>query len=379
MQECIPALSSWEKKALKTSIEKRDVTKHVPVLVLPDGRIVDGHHRWEVSGGKATVKVLNIPEEDAMALGIALNTCRRHLSMEQQKELQDHLRKNKELQRKTALQYRKQGMTQAEAAVRVGVPRQTLSDWERGGSIAESGNISSQKYSIPTEDHPKIHDRLEGGATAKEVAADYKVTPRRINQIRATHAKHIEREDYLDEQEHQVAEGIITPDGPFDVIAIDPPWPYGTKYNAGGRRAANPYPEMELEELAALELPAADHCVLWLWTTHKYMRESFALLDAWDFRDVAIVTWVKDRMGLGSWLRSQSEFCVMAVKGKPKVTLTNQTTIISGPLREHSRKPDEFYELVESLCRGAKLDYFSREPREGWAQVGNTPEKFAEE
>jgi N6-adenosine-specific RNA methylase IME4/ParB-like chromosome segregation protein Spo0J len=168
------------------------------------------------------------------------------------------------------------------------------------------------------------------------------------------------------------------PVGPFHVISIDPPWPYGTGYDPDGRRAANPYPEMSLEQIKAIELPAADDCVLWLWTTHKFMRHSFELLDAWGFRDVAILTWVKGRMGLGSWLRSQSEFCIMAVKGKPPIQLTNQITIIDGPLREHSRKPDSFYELVNGLCVGAKLDYFSREKREGWAQVGNTTELFGE-
>lgn len=190
----------------------------------------------------------------------------------------------------------------------------------------------------------------------------------------------IKKQDRIDDIEQQAAAieeslpGI--PVGPFHVISVDPPWPYGTGYDPDGRRAANPYPEMSLEEIEALRLPAADDCVLWLWTTHKFMRHSFKLLDAWGFRDVAVVTWVKDRMGLGSWLRSQSEFCIMAVKGKPPVSLTNQTTVIHGPLREHSRKPDSFYALVDGLCVGAKLDYFSREKRDGWEQVGNTPELF---
>lgn len=167
------------------------------------------------------------------------------------------------------------------------------------------------------------------------------------------------------------------PKGKYSVIAIDPPWPYGTAYDEDGRRSASPYPEMPLEQIAAMKLPSAPDCVLWLWTTHKFMRESFAILDGWGFRDVAIVTWVKDRMGLGTWLRSQSEFCIMAVKGKPHNTLTNQTTVIRGPMREHSRKPDEFYQLAESLWPDAKrIDYFSREKRPGWDQYGNDPAKF---
>ena len=160
------------------------------------------------------------------------------------------------------------------------------------------------------------------------------------------------------------------------MVVIDPPWPYGTEYDPNGRRAASPYPEMSLDEIKAIELPASDDCVLWFWTTHKFMRYSFDILDTWGFRDVAIVTWMKDRMGLGTYLRSQSEFCIMAIKGRPTINLTNQTTIINGKLKEHSRKPDEFYEMVNSLCVGYKLDYFSREKRSGWDQYGNDTNRF---
>ena len=79
---------------------------------------------------------------------------------------------------------------------------------------------------------------------------------------------------------------------------------------------------------------------------------------------------------MGRWLRSQSEFCLMATRGHPRVDLTNQTTVIHAPMRQHSRKPDELYDMVKSLCIGRRLDFFSRERREGWEQMGNDPEKF---
>jgi len=189
--------------------------------------------------------------------------------------------------------------------------------------------------------------------------------------------KQAERNKQIQEQMKEIEQNsFIPPTQKYDVIVIDPPWPYGTEYDPNGRRAASPYPEMSLDEIKAIELPASDDCVLWLWTTHKFMRYSFDILDAWGFRDVAIVTWVKDRMGLGTYLRSQSEFCVMAIKGRPTINLTNQTTIINGKLKEHSRKPDEFYEMVDSLCVGYKLDYFSREKRNGWDQYGNDTNRF---
>jgi len=189
--------------------------------------------------------------------------------------------------------------------------------------------------------------------------------------------KQAKRDQQIQEQIKEIEQNsFIPPTQKYDVIVIDPPWPYGTEYDPNGRRAASPYPEMSLDEIKAIELPASDDCVLWLWTTHKFMRHSFDILDAWGFRDVAIVTWVKDRMGLGTYLRSQSEFCIMALKGKPIINLTNQTTVISGKLKEHSRKPDEFYEMVDSLCVGYKLDYFSREKRDGWDQYGNDTNRF---
>jgi len=66
-------------------------------------------------------------------------------------------------------------------------------------------------------------------------------------------------------------------------------------------------------------------------------------------------------MGNGDWLRSQTEHAIMAVRGKPVVTLTNQTTVLHAPVRGHSVKPKEFYDLVESLCPAPRYaDLFSR-------------------
>ena len=235
--------------------------------------------------------------------------------------------------------------------------------------INENGSVAMARTlaTLPPEEQQELATKGK-----KELLAAAKT----VRQEKARAAKQ-KRVDEIEQQKEVIqANGCIQSAGLFNVISIDPPWPYGTEYDPETRRAANPYPEMSLDAIKALEIPAAQHCVLWLWTTHKFMRHSFSLLDTWGFRDVAILTWTKDRMGLGSWLRSQSEFCIMAVRGNPPVNLTNQTTIIHGPLREHSRKPDEFYAMVDSLCVGRKMDFFSREKREGWEQTGNDIDKF---
>ena len=77
------------------------------------------------------------------------------------------------------------------------------------------------------------------------------------------------------------------------------------------------------------------------------------------------------QMGTGDWLRGKSEHCLMCVRGKPTIQLTNQTTVLAGPIRKHSQKPEEFYQMVEGLCPGAKMELFQRTPREGWIGHGN--------
>src|ERR1019366_5097214 len=156
------------------------------------------------------------------------------------------------------------------------------------------------------------------------------------------------------------------PSGPFRVMAIDPPWKYGSRADDPTHRSRNPDPRLTLDQIKALpvgEKAHPDGCILWLWTTNAFIWEVRACLDAWGFECKTILTWVKDRMGTGDWLRGRTEHCLMAIRGKPIVTLTNQTTVISGPLREHSRKPDEFYALVESLCPGNKGEWFARQER----------------
>jgi N6-adenosine-specific RNA methylase IME4 len=177
------------------------------------------------------------------------------------------------------------------------------------------------------------------------------------------------------------AEPPPLPEGPFRVIVADPPWRYDARGDDPTHRAANPYPSMTVEEICSLPVAGLAHadCALWLWTTNAFMREAFDVLDAWGFAPKTILTWVKDRMGVGDWLRGRTEHCLLAVRGRPVIALTSQTTVIQGPLREHSRKPEEFYALVESLCPappGGRCELFARTSRPGWVAHGNQPGRF---
>ena len=176
-----------------------------------------------------------------------------------------------------------------------------------------------------------------------------------------------------------VAEPAPPPLGPFRVIVVDPPWKYDSHLDDSTHRGRCEYPDMTVEEIqqkVAVPKLAHEHCILWLWTTNAFMRQAFECIDAWRFEQKTILTWVKPHFGVGEWLRGQTEHCLLAIRGKPVVRLTKEATALFAPVREHSRKPQEFYDLVEALCPGSKLDVFGREKRDGWTVWGAETDLF---
>jgi len=135
-----------------------------------------------------------------------------------------------------------------------------------------------------------------------------------------------------------------------------------------GRRNTTPYPSMslgEIKEIPVQEL-AAENSILWLFSPNSHLPDAFEIVKGWGFQYKTLLTWVKNRIGTGDWLRGRTEHSLMAIKGRPVTRLTNQSTVIHAPVREHSQKPDEFYRLVETLCPGKKIELFARENRDGW-------------
>lgn len=195
--------------------------------------------------------------------------------------------------------------------------------------------------------------------------------------------KKIERVELIQKQIEDIEEGLL-PDliGLFDVVSVDPPWPYEgeskniTSFDSVGRRVANPYPEMSIEQIKAIELPLMENAVVLLWTTHKFLPDAFEILKEWNLDYKATLVWNKEKIGMGAWFRMQCEFCLVGIKGKPYWENTTYRDIIIEARREHSRKPDSFFEMIEKITMGNRLEYFSREKREGWQVFGNDINKF---
>jgi len=195
--------------------------------------------------------------------------------------------------------------------------------------------------------------------------------------------KKVERVELIQKQIEDIEEGLL-PDliGLFDVVSVDPPWPYEgeskniTSFDSVGRRVANPYPEMSIEQIKNIELPLMDNAVVLLWTTHKFLPDAFEILKEWNLDYKATLVWNKEKIGMGVWFRMQCEFCLIGIKGKPYWENTTYRDIIVESRREHSRKPDCFFEMIEKITMGNRLEYFSREKREGWKVFGNDINKF---
>jgi N6-adenosine-specific RNA methylase IME4 len=161
------------------------------------------------------------------------------------------------------------------------------------------------------------------------------------------------------------------PTGPFQVIVADPPW----RYESGNEL---PYPTMAIDDIKAMPVQSivADDAVLWLWTTNAHLRVAFDVVVEWGFEYRTLLTWVKDRMGTGEWLRGQTEHCMLAVRGKPVFVHGNHATVLEAARREHSRKPEEFYEIINATCPGSKVELFARQQRVGWKSYGNQCKLF---
>jgi N6-adenosine-specific RNA methylase IME4 len=189
--------------------------------------------------------------------------------------------------------------------------------------------------------------------------------------------KKVERAIDIEKQRENIANNVMAKiDGLFEVISIDPPWNYGRAYDPDSSRVANPYPEMTQSELLSIELPFSDDSVCLLWTTQAFIFDAKELLDKWGFTYKATIIWDKEKMGMGAWLRMQCEFCLIGIKGNPAWNNTKYRDIIREPRREHSRKPDCFFEMIEEITVGRRLEYFSRENRKGWEVYGNETNKF---
>lgn len=185
--------------------------------------------------------------------------------------------------------------------------------------------------------------------------------------------KHKKRYENIQKQKEEIKQGLEKPTGRYDIIVIDPPWTFEggeTSYDADGRRTTATYPTMSYNEIKNINIPSDNNCILWLWSTHKDIWMAKEILEYWGFDYKCILVWDKQKMGIGRWLRLQTEFCLLGIKGKPLWENKDIRDIIYEPRTTHSVKPELFYKMIDNNFIGRKLDYFGRKKRKGWDIFG---------
>jgi N6-adenosine-specific RNA methylase IME4 len=140
---------------------------------------------------------------------------------------------------------------------------------------------------------------------------------------------------------------------------------------------------MQLEEICALPVAdiAADPAHLYLWVPNALLPEGLKVMEAWGFRYVSNIVWHKvrkdggsDGRGVGFYFRNVTELLLFGVNGKNARTLApgrSQVNMMQTRKREHSRKPDEQYKIIEDCSWGPRIELFSRGKRKGWEAWGN--------
>ena len=133
------------------------------------------------------------------------------------------------------------------------------------------------------------------------------------------------------------------------------------------------YPTMSVDEIAAMPIRqlAEKDAHLYLWTTQAFLRDAYRVLDAWGFKQGAILVWSKPPKGVCGTYVCSVEFCLFARRGSLKHLRRKLGTCYQWPRSRHSAKPEAFQDMVETVSPGPYLELFARRKRPGWAVWGN--------
>jgi len=175
----------------------------------------------------------------------------------------------------------------------------------------------------------------------------------------------------------------------FSTILIDPPWRFQNRTGkmAPEHRRLNRYETMQLDDIK--RMPVAAHakkpCHLYMWCPNALLPEGLEVMKSWGFKYKTNLIWYKvrkdggpDGRGVGFYFRNVTEMILFGVRGSMRTLAPGrrQVNLLSTRKREHSRKPQETYELIQSCSPGPYLEIFAREVVEGWTSWGNEVESY---
>ena len=378
-----PLLEGEELEALVESIRANGVREPV---VLYEGKVLDGRNRYRAAS-KAGLSAGSIPtrefdpERDGNPSEFVwdVNVNRRHLNETQrgfaaaEMETLRHGGHRRFQQPHAGLE--EKPATRADLGRRYGVGHTTM----HAMSVVRDHGVAELKERARTGE---ISVR-----TAKSIAEMSAETQKAVIE-RAEQFSHRKREKALQVEaakeiqraklaEIAKANRELDPAGKtYDVIYADPPWQFDAKITGNPWSVENHYPTMTTDEISKLRVAelAANRAILFLWTTDHHLIEAERVVAAWGFKRRARMIWVKDRAGLGRFVRNRHEYVIIATRGNfpPPPSDCAPDSVISYPKSEHSVKPP-LHRLIEKMTPGLdrRIELFARKRQPGWEVWGN--------
>jgi N6-adenosine-specific RNA methylase IME4 len=379
--EVFPPLSDSDYQTLKADIAEQGLLE--PIWLDKQKRVIDGRHRLRACRElkiEPEYQFTDYEEGDIAGVVVSLNMRRRHLSESQrariganlipffEKDAKEKIKAGKPAENEdetdpsakvhSKSKKAEENKSAAKAARVVGVSPRYVAYAKK---VEEQGCDELKKAvaadTIPVSDASKIVGETKG------------VQKKLVKQVLSGGAKNLKQALRAHNQKEAIKqiEAMDPAQGGYPVVVADPAWPYEARKDDTTQRGQTPYPQMTIPQICKVDIPAADDSILFLWTTNSHLVNGNAarVCGAWGYQPKTLITWVKDRMGMGDWARSQTEHIVLAVRGAPKLKEV-PSTVFEAARGKHSEKPEEFYQLVERCTAGSKIELFARQHREGW-------------
>jgi N6-adenosine-specific RNA methylase IME4 len=343
-------------------------------VILFEGKILDGRNRYRAClAAGIQPAFLQYRGKDPLAYVISANLRRRHLSESQRAMVAAKLANLKDGQRADLVE----GLPIGRASELLNVGERTIA---RAREVREHGALELQQA-------------VERGDISVSAAAD--IATQSLEEQREIVARG-EREILKAAQEIRARKGELRRAERIEKIAAiakgntgldtkrrypivyaDPPWRYEHPTFGSSRDIEEHYPTLELQEICALPVAqlAMESALLFLWVPPPILEQAFQVIRRSGFDYRTGIVWVKQSIGMGNYVRQRHEHLLIARRGEfpTPEPARRPSSIIEAPRhREHSRKPDDGYELIEAMYPNLpKVELFARRERLGWDAWGN--------